>query len=269
MNKTLAIDLSQSWNTGSVSATLNPTNDRDVITRRPTMFYNGLKEKVNIYGGWPYPSNDSIGPVTSSSFTPGAAEVTLTTDFEKGDGSSFTKMTRKAGGLFTQSPTAYYNIGGHGADTSDPDFGTFNGLYSAYYTLAGMLVYDFATETWTNETLDFMRLHGDAQYVPIFGDEGVLVLLGGDEPTLQNPVTDGGSLVPMDSIRVYDIANKKWYTQKATGKIPASRYNLCSVAVSGANSTSYEMYVFVESLMPTSLANNLLDIYSAVARLVS
>lgn len=52
---------------------------------------------------------------------------------------------------------------------------------------------------------------------------------------------------PMNSINVYDIATKTWYTQTATaeaGNFPASRREFCGVGVSAADGTSHSIYVY-------------------------
>lgn len=99
-------------------------------------------------------------------------------------------------------------------------------------------------ETWINQTVDRYRVLGEAQYIPIFGDQGILVFLGGDEPTSRS-LGDwndlGRALAAMDSITIYDIASKQWYEQKATGTIPEGRFGFCSVVVTDPSNSTYEM----------------------------
>lgn len=49
----------------------------------------------------------------------------------------------------------------------------------------------------------------------------------------------------MDAISVYDIAEKKWYRQAATGDVPRWRYTGCAIAVSAPDQSSHSMYVSV------------------------
>lgn len=93
----------------------------------------------------------------------------------------------------------------------------------------------------TNATTTFNRVHGEAQFIPNFGDEGVLIFLGGDKPTTQTYGT-AAALVDMSTITIYDIKSKTFYDQPTTGSVaPKGRAVFCSVAASGSNTTSYEM----------------------------
>ena len=48
----------------------------------------------------------------------------------------------------------------------------------------------------------------------------------------------------MDEILVYDIETSTWVKQKATGDIPPSRRDGCSVLVPAPDLSSYQIYVF-------------------------
>ena len=84
---------------------------------------------------------------------------------------------------------------------------------------------------------------GQGLYVPIFGLEGVLILLGDDAPTIQVPWLEGSSLVPMDQITIYDIHSHSFYLQNAGGQIPNPRTNFCAVGAgtAKADKSSWEM----------------------------
>lgn len=52
---------------------------------------------------------------------------------------------------------------------------------------------------------------------------------------------------PMDTINLYDIGTKTWYTQVATadgGNFPARRREFCAVPASAADGTSHNIYVY-------------------------
>jgi hypothetical protein len=89
-------------------------------------------------------------------------------------------------------------------------------------------------------TTSFNRVLGEAQYIPIFGEEGVIIYLGGDKPTSRDYVI-ASSVVDMSTITVYDIKSGNYYDQTTVGStIPTPRSGFCSVAVTGSNAT-YEM----------------------------
>lgn len=148
-NNTLAVDLSKSWSANTVSAVSTPSDDLNVVTRQPTLWYNGFKNKLNLYGGWPY--SEDPEPVLVSSATPKRGNVTWSNEFQKGDGSSFSKVTRKFAGLAASSPTAYYNLGGRASSLTDSDFGTYNG----WFAMNDLLIFDFAT----GKSLSWSKTH--------------------------------------------------------------------------------------------------------------
>ncbi len=86
---------------------------------------------------------------------------------------------------------------------------------------SGLIKYTMDTNTWTNGTGPdpIRRAEGAMVYIPA-SDGGALIYFGG----LQDP-SGNGSIVgqPMEQIFVYDILSSKWYTQNATGTVPAMR----------------------------------------------
>ena len=62
----------------------------------------------------------------------------------------------------------------------------------------------------------------------------------------------------MNEILIYDIDTSTWLTQNATGDIPPSRQNTCTVLVPAPDLSSYQIYVF----SGTSLEDvRILDMY--------
>ena len=47
----------------------------------------------------------------------------------------------------------------------------------------------------------------------------------------------------MEEIRLFDIANSKWYTQNATGDVPPMRNKFCAGAMWADDRSSYNMFV--------------------------
>jgi hypothetical protein len=76
-------------------------------------------------------------------------------------------------------------------------------------------------------------------FVSSYGKAGVLVILGGDDPTSPNSIA-GSALRGMENVTVYDIHNQLWYHQAATGDVPGSKFGFCIVGAQGDNNT-YEM----------------------------
>lgn len=83
--------------------------------------------------------------------------------------------------------------------------------------------------------------------VPAFGldDRGLMVIMGGLDPgqnlSLGSSLAqEDTSFTKFDNITLYDPYIDRWYTQTATGDIPAARKWFCAVSVKGDNGT-YEM----------------------------
>ena len=63
----------------------------------------------------------------------------------------------------------------------------------------------------------------------------------------------------MQEILLYDIANSKWYTQKATGEVPEQRRRFCAGVVWAEDRSSYNIYLYGGLGVPAGLGFD--DIY--------
>jgi hypothetical protein len=121
--------------------------------------------------------------------------------------------------LTATSPNGHYSLGGlTGLPPND------------MIPLDEVVNFNFANQSWHNQTLSGQFDSGQAQYVPTFGRDGVVLFFGGD-----------GTLSGLDTILVYDIHSSTFFQQPATNA-PIGRSIFCSVGV-GTNLTnsSYEM----------------------------
>ena len=226
----IALDLSQSWTADLVVGVSSPVTDGNAIIKNPNLWYNAMQNEIGVYGGV---YSEVTYRVSASVFTLGTngAVSNLTERYTKGDGSSFDKMTRIGYGYSTFSPKAFYVLKGFVDSDTDPDYSSGLSLQDP-----GLLVYDFASATWRNETKDFREYGGGIQYIPLFGKEGVLISWGGG-PLEQQATQEETS----DVIHIYDIASRTWHQKVATGNLPLVRSLACSIAVGKPNSGSYEM----------------------------
>ena len=109
----------------------------------------------------------------------------------------------------------------------------------------GLVKFSMDSNTWTNSTGPdtTRRAEGVMVYLPA-SDGGLLVYFGG----LQDPYGNGSVIgQPMEEIFVYDILSAKWYTQNATGTVPAMRRRFCAGATWPTDQTSYNMLVSLSS----------------------
>lgn len=232
------IDLSQSWTTQNVVEVWTGTQDSNLKMRRQSMYVDPVAKSVNIYGGWPYIDDPSLIPYVSSWPASSGPNLMAHANFGLDSGVGFA-FTRKAFGVTAVTDKSYFNLGGIGTSETDPQF---SGLPFAYmFPESGMLEYNFADKTWTNHTTAFNRVNGEAQFVPMFGDKGVLAIIGGDKPTGIRYVDYSTALVDMTTVTIYDIANDKYYNQPTTGDKPVDRSTFCSVGVAGASNKTFDM----------------------------
>ncbi|KAI9668477.1 MAG: hypothetical protein M1829_005355 [Trizodia sp. TS-e1964] len=111
-----------------------------------------------------------------------------------------------------------------------------------------MVELEFESGQWSNITTagqysaSGMSVGGSAQFVPSFGKAGILVLLGGDTPL--STFSSGNTLRSLSNITVYDPTSKLWYSQTATGDVPASRIDICIAGAQSTNSSTYEIFVY-------------------------
>jgi hypothetical protein len=141
------------------------------------------------------------------------------------------------------SDNAFYSLGGVNASNA------LSYLPEKYYTslaVQGLIKYDFASGTWTNDSTINVTQSGyiveaGAALAPNFGKAGFLIFIGGAIPNTQTFIFEGtAQLASMSVITLYDLESKTWYQQDATGDIPPERVEFCSVgAVSRQN--SFEM----------------------------
>jgi hypothetical protein len=154
--------------------------------------------------------------------------------------SIFTNLTRTYGSGFAFTPGAAYILGGYISSWTSPQ--TAN-LPSALL-VPGLTSFTFKDSSWSNVSSAGYSAFGFANgpgmhFVSSYGKAGVLVILGGDDPTSPNSIA-GSALRGMENVTVYDIYNQLWYHQAATGDVPESKFGFCIVGAQGDNNT-YEM----------------------------
>jgi hypothetical protein len=233
-----------------------------MLTRDATMWYNAPSNMVYWYGGMPYatmqPAVWGFSPNTqgtvawSESYSAGIGKTAT-------GSTTFNGFTETVGASYAYSPTTYYALGGYTNSLTDPALSQQLGNVAA----TGMVTYSGGS--WSNVSsagyYEGFAAHGEAVYVPIFGQAGILVFLGGDAPTGET-FTQGASRAAMSDVTIYDIQSGKFYLQRATGtELPMGRIQFCATGVASARNTSYEMYVSSTFLSKKELPNDPVDLY--------
>ena len=142
----------------------------------------------------------------------------------------------------TIADTSFY-IGGIVSTQSDPTAVSLPGTYLYETTVTS---FNSSSGLWGDEATASLNSVGTsigakAVAVPAIGlDQRALIfVLGGWDPgfNINQPPTD---YVGLDNVTLYDPYIERWYSQKATGDIPAPRGHFCAVAMPSDNGT-YEM----------------------------
>jgi hypothetical protein len=139
------------------------------------------------------------------------------------------------GAAFIASTSSFYCLGGNLAEASA----------NSDIAIQRLVEYDFASNKWTNTsslsaTSSGYLVGGEAAFTPDFGQAGFLVFIGGSDPDNQMFDPDAPALVDTSKITLYDVEEKAWYQQTATGTIPPPQQFFCSVGGTSVQDT-FEM----------------------------
>jgi hypothetical protein len=135
--------------------------------------------------------------------------------------------------LTASSSTNHYSLGG----VTNSNGQGFDGLVS----------YNFPNRTWSNQTIGQYYTFGRGQYIPAFGEEGIVLFFGGIwQPENAASAQDTAALNMFDMVLVYDIYSNTLFnpqqTTSSTGSSILRRMRFCSVgAGNDTGNSNYEM----------------------------
>ncbi|KFY47383.1 hypothetical protein V494_00008 [Pseudogymnoascus sp. VKM F-4513 (FW-928)] len=243
---TIVIDLKNSWTTSTLSGTGYARDRSFASARRPQLFYDESHDMVYSQAGQVY----GILEKPAGLFSYAAPQVWGFKPDDKPDGTvtwseqyskeltpTYPYVSSVENGLWASTEKKHYSLGGSIGflfNASDPSS-------RGELSMNQFLIYDYETQTFENKTHPAHYIQGGAQYVPSYGEEGVLIFFGGKTPTDRNVADD--NLADTGIILVYDIHNDKFYNQSATNA-PVARFNLCSVGAGNAGNNSYEIFMY-------------------------
>lgn len=142
-----------------------------------------------------------------------------TEKFSKRLDSSFPLVSYNWDALATSSGSKHYALGG---SVTYIDGG------EKQSTTEQLVTYDYKTETFKNETHPFHAYGGEAQFVPHYGEEGVILFFGGIQRADRTISNEGVGVANLSTIQVYDVHTGTFYNQTATNA-RMERYEFCSV----------------------------------------
>jgi hypothetical protein len=265
-NDFLTLDLTRSWQISSPSLTGLPQpsgppavslgflwNSYDALYLYGGEFSDNPVAEPTAFSTWAY-------DIASGSWSELSSPVTVEGENSGPGGESVERAAEGAGITIPQLGRGFY-FGGH------LDYLTTAGwsIQIARVYLTSLLEYTFPgssnpavnggnaagsdgiyrniTEGGVQDTSGFPeRADGILVYVPGYGESGIILgLAGGTNATFTQ----------MNVIDVYDIAASTWYKQSTSGPTPEIRVNPCAVALSAADGSSTQVYMYGgQNLLP-------------------
>ena len=245
MNHTLSIGLSQSWTPANVSINAATKGNGVPILNSATL--------------WPASDNGSfysiggalgISPFGSAlDVPPGLWQFQETMgDWNEVESESpaapILGGTQHAGGLGASGGGFGYVLGGYVGAAGKTD-----------WPMPGLLSYDMTAKSRSNDSSAGVSLfgtiiYGGMRFVPNYGAEGILIVLGGvfTGPTDTPWNTTVLDIRSFSNVSLYDVATKSWYWQSAVGAtgsndIPSESSMFCTTGVRSGRGT-YEIFIY-------------------------
>ncbi|KAK4239500.1 hypothetical protein C8A03DRAFT_14122 [Achaetomium macrosporum] len=215
VNSTLSIDLSKSWTTSNVTFQ---------IIERPwwskacqAIWTNHDEGTFYVWGGkWLWGMNMTENALWK--FTPdGRGSGTWATE-EPTNADLFNGLYQSEFGAYASSNDTGFYIGGIASGWTD-----YNRRYNQ--VMPGMVTYDMRNRVWDNGTTAFSPFNtlagASAHYVPTFGPNGLVMVLGGSSHSVVGePDWAAARAWDFRNLTFFDPRTKKQYWQTTTGTIP-------------------------------------------------
>lgn len=237
----IAINLSRDWVNSSVtlSSISKPSGVPDLVQggiwvdQDAGILYTGFAGRQSTFG------DDARQPSGLWSFKPDNSGGGTWTNLNSTD-PGFKTEVRPYSPLVASGGGVGYMLGGFAVNTSTPD-PRVNSL-----SISGLVTYNYTTKKLSNNTVDDsytggVNQMGGMMYIPNFGDDGIVLVFGGDQVGKNTPYSD--SLLSFSTVAVYDITSGNWYDQETSGDVPENRKEFCSTGIASTNNT-FEILVY-------------------------
>ncbi|AEO70882.1 uncharacterized protein THITE_72424 [Thermothielavioides terrestris NRRL 8126] len=256
--------------TQNISAILGTlaTGGGDANNRAPNYVDGALLGNDNeffVYGGLPQKSDAFTPPpghsvLAYNKYQYGAPKPGFTSYFYNKDlGPNVTRYVAYGGAASAPSENLAWYFSGLRSPSGGEIYypGTGNATTTASNVSSTLITLDMATqlqETFTNDTLPQAipgRADPELVWVPV-GSKGILVVLGGvvypdfserSQTSANQTASELQSPSFMSTIDIYDVASRKWYTQKTTGG-PGQRTRGCAVVARAQDGSSFNIYYY-------------------------
>ncbi|KAK1776751.1 hypothetical protein QBC45DRAFT_356772 [Copromyces sp. CBS 386.78] len=249
-NSTLSIDISQSWTASTVETKATPKKGPVALSDQ-AIWNDPSGDGFYIYGGRaPYTINqdkitkdgiwkftvDGKGGGTWTLERPSNPDVLKKLNLT--DKAAFAAAYDSSGGAVS------FVIGGMTSIEIDPDSNNTSIVTDPkhwYRTpIPGMVSYDMKTRTFSRIDTSTVipplgtLIDGRAHFVPQFGPNGLVMVLGGEV---------GEAILDFNNITFFDPKSGRWGWQKTAGYAPTERESFCMVGVASPAGT-YELFIY-------------------------
>ncbi|KAH6691469.1 hypothetical protein F5X68DRAFT_229322 [Plectosphaerella plurivora] len=231
VNDTLSINLAESWDPKDVALRKILKPAQNLV--RQAIFTDESGGAFYAWGG-KTSYQDETPEAELWKFTPGSQGDGSWTSSTPNDGGIFSGLQRSSDGAYASTPNAAFHFGGVASirSTTTRPFGP----------VPGYVKFNSTTQAWSNHTeggwaRSRLLEGGSAVYVPTFGPNGVVMIIGGREPD--------GNYLSMQNVTFMDPVTGDWHFQETeTGEtVPHSRVHHCVVGVESPNKT-FEIFVY-------------------------
>ncbi|KZL86431.1 kelch repeat protein [Colletotrichum incanum] len=208
-------------------------------TPRQAYFVDTSSQTVYGWGGLvssnPAPSQTFLGKFVATGDGGGSWSTETETASEH---EGLAELRRSHGGAVASTPNSGFYFGGVWEETQEAGPNAF---------IPGYFQFDFKSQrkAWINHTTSPYSpsrtlYSASAHYVPNFGPNGLIMIMGGSE-------YDSGSgkaeTLSMETLWFMDPVTHEWYSQRTSGEPPTRRRWPCTVGAQSTNNT-YEIFIF-------------------------
>ena len=229
---TYSIDLTSSWTNQSVVLNKIP-KDGPPVVNQGVLWLDAYQNSFYAYDGSTSEADGIIAQPGANAlwqFFPDGAGSGTWNSVSAPSNTNFSQLSRCYAAAFDSGEGLGFALGGV------QDGQTIKGYTEAYP--AGLVIYNTSSETWLNvSTLgyssDGTSERAAAHFVPSFGPNGLLFVLGGQ-------IGYSEIYVDTQSVNFFDPVSQQWKIQAVSGTPPPPSADSCVVGAPGDNGT-YEV----------------------------
>jgi hypothetical protein len=226
VNATISIDLSRSWSPSDVE--MKETTKAPTPLNRQALLKDPSGDAFYIWGGALVGGTRLTDPTLWKFTADGSGGGSWSEETDISNRPFFEQLDRVQGAATVSTPSRGFVIGGASDKSTAPE---------PKSRIVGHVALDFDDRTWSQEdqapySSTGALFGGRAVHVPGYGQEGIVVILGGGHDAAKQYVDFG-------MVYLFDPEAGTWHRQETTGPKPSGRALHCITGVAG-NGT-YEM----------------------------